>query len=93
MNGALNFAIVVPMANEEPDFWPFVNEIRAQLDLLKAGRVYCVVDDASVDLTVSYAWGFRAWIRGLSRFMSPAIAASPKPTFAGIAKRSITATT
>ena len=60
MGDALNFAIVVPMANEEPDFWPFVNELRAQLDLLKAGRVYCVVDDASLDRT-------RELCTGLSR--------------------------
>ena len=47
------FAIIVPMANEEPDFEPFINELKAVLDWLKMGRVYCIVDDVSIDRTLA----------------------------------------
>lgn len=47
-----NFAIVVPMANEEKDFYPFVSELVAVLNHLGCGRVYFVVDNASKDNTL-----------------------------------------
>jgi dolichol-phosphate mannosyltransferase len=47
-----DFAIIVPMANEEPDFGPFVAELKAALDRLEAGRVYFIVDDVSKDQTL-----------------------------------------
>jgi dolichol-phosphate mannosyltransferase len=46
-----NWALVVPMANEEPDFEPFVAAIRRILDGLGSGTVYFVVDKASKDAT------------------------------------------
>lgn len=48
----MNWAVVVPMANEEPDFAPFVAALRAQLDALDSGRVYFVVDNVSKDRTL-----------------------------------------
>jgi Glycosyltransferases involved in cell wall biogenesis len=48
-----NFAIIVPMANEEPAFFFFINELKAVLDRLEAGRVYCIVDDVSKDRTLA----------------------------------------
>ena len=47
-----DFAIIVPMANEEPDFGPFAAELKAALDRLEAGRVYFIVDDVSKDRTL-----------------------------------------
>jgi dolichol-phosphate mannosyltransferase len=48
-----DFAIIVPMANEEPDFNPFINKLKAVLDPLKTGRVYCIVDNVSKDRTLA----------------------------------------
>jgi dolichol-phosphate mannosyltransferase len=48
-----NFAVVIPMANEGPDFTPFVKELCAILDVLASGTVYFVVDKASQDNTLT----------------------------------------
>ena len=48
----MNWAVVVPMANEEPDFAPFVEALTAQLDALGSGKVYFVVDNVSKDRTL-----------------------------------------
>jgi dolichol-phosphate mannosyltransferase len=48
----MNWAVVVPMANEEPDFAPFVGALRTQLDALGSGRAYFVVDNVSKDRTL-----------------------------------------
>lgn len=47
-----DFAIVVPMANEEQDFSPFIFELTLVLDKLKCGVVYFVVDNVSKDKTL-----------------------------------------
>jgi dolichol-phosphate mannosyltransferase len=47
-----NWALVVPMANEEPDFPPFLAAITDVLDKLKGGTVYFVVDSVSKDATL-----------------------------------------
>ncbi len=47
-----DFAVIVPMANESPDFVPFVNALTATLDKLECGKVYFVVDNASQDNTL-----------------------------------------
>ena len=39
-----NWAVVIPMANEEEDFQPFVGLLTRMLDLLGSGTVYFVVD-------------------------------------------------
>ena len=47
----LNWALVVPMANEELDFIPFIRELIRELDSLSGGTVYLVVDTVSTDRT------------------------------------------
>ena len=47
-----NWALVVPLANEEPDFAPLLSAVTDVLDKLKCGTVYFVVDHVSVDSTL-----------------------------------------
>jgi len=47
-----DFAVVVPMANEESDFEPFISELTTVLDSLGCGFVYLVVDNVSTDSTL-----------------------------------------
>lgn len=47
-----NWAVVVPMANEEADLNPFVEALKLILDRLETGTVYFVVDTVSVDCTL-----------------------------------------
>jgi dolichol-phosphate mannosyltransferase len=46
-----NFAIIIPMANEEKDFSVFIIQLTKVLDQLQSGTVYFIVDDASKDNT------------------------------------------
>lgn len=52
-----NFAIVVPMANEEKEFQPFVNEMTKVLDRLTSGTVYIIIDKVSRDKTLALSQG------------------------------------
>jgi dolichol-phosphate mannosyltransferase len=47
-----NWAVTIPMANEEQDFRPFVAQLRNAMDQLEGGTVYFVVDNASKDRTL-----------------------------------------
>jgi len=47
-----NFAVVIPLANEENDFQPFISSLSATLDKLECGKVYLVVDTVSKDNTL-----------------------------------------
>jgi dolichol-phosphate mannosyltransferase len=47
-----DWAIVIPMANEETDFNPFVDLLVTMLDRLNSGKVYFVVDNVSKDKTL-----------------------------------------
>jgi dolichol-phosphate mannosyltransferase len=47
-----DFAVVVPMANEEADFGVFTSALAGTLDRIQSGRVYMVVDKASKDRTL-----------------------------------------
>ncbi len=47
-----NFAVIVPLANEQDDFHPFIETFVAVLDLLESGRVYLIVDNVSKDKTL-----------------------------------------
>lgn len=47
-----NWALVVPMANEEPDFAPLLAAVTEVLDKLKCGTVYFIVDKVSKDSTL-----------------------------------------
>jgi len=46
-----NWAIVIPMANEEKDFEPFIKMMNFVLDTLNPGKVFLVIDKASKDRT------------------------------------------
>jgi len=45
------WAIVVPMANEEKDFLPFIEMVNFVIDTLNPGNVYLIVDKVSTDKT------------------------------------------
>ena len=47
-----NFALVIPMANEESDFHPFIRALKETLDFLRSGDVYLVIDQVSKDNTL-----------------------------------------
>ncbi|MCW3104905.1 MAG: Dolichol-phosphate mannosyltransferase [Bacteroidetes bacterium] len=47
-----NWAIVVPMANEEADFKPFIEMVNLVINTLNPGNVYLVIDKASKDKTL-----------------------------------------
>ena len=47
-----NWAIVVPMANEEKDFDAFIKSVLFVIDELKPGQFYFIVDNASQDRTL-----------------------------------------
>lgn len=48
----LNFAVVIPMANEQENFHPFVSSLIEVLNMLKFGKVYFVIDNVSKDNTL-----------------------------------------
>lgn len=48
-----DFAVVIPMANEQADFQPFVSSLIDVLNLLECGKVYFVVDNVSKDNTLN----------------------------------------
>lgn len=47
-----NWAVIIPMANEEDDFAPFVEQLSSSMDYLEGGAVYFVVDGVSKDRTL-----------------------------------------
>lgn len=47
-----DWALVIPMANEEAEFEIFAEALRAMLDRLESGKVYFIVDKASKDRTL-----------------------------------------
>lgn len=51
-----DFAIVIPMANEEPDFFPFVTKLKKSITRLGSGKIYFVVDDVSKDKTLELCY-------------------------------------
>lgn len=48
-----NWAIVVPMANEEMDFHPFISSLSDVLTRINSGTVYLIVDKVSTDNTLN----------------------------------------
>ncbi len=48
------WAIVVPMANEEVDFEPFIKMLNFVIDELNPGNIYFVIDNASKDKTLEF---------------------------------------
>ncbi len=47
-----DWAVIVPLANEENDFTPFIDELSVVLTRLNSGKVYLVVDTVSTDNTL-----------------------------------------
>ena len=47
-----NWAIVVPMANEEKDFEPFIEQMNFVINELNPGNVFFIVDTVSTDKTL-----------------------------------------
>lgn len=47
-----SWALVIPMANEETDFYPFIVSLEKALNDLPMGKVYFVVDNVSKDKTL-----------------------------------------
>ncbi len=47
-----DYALVIPMANEGPDFEPFVTELQKNITRIGSGRVYLIVDNVSKDNTL-----------------------------------------
>ena len=52
MNSTKKWAVIIPMANEEHDFYPFISELQRELDVMKNGVVFFVVDKVSKDKTL-----------------------------------------
>jgi dolichol-phosphate mannosyltransferase len=50
-----DWAAVIPMANEEEDFIPFVKLLSEVMDVLEGGKMYFVLDNASKDRTLELA--------------------------------------
>lgn len=50
-----DWAAVIPMANEEEDFIPFVKLLSEVMDVLGGGKMYFVLDNASKDRTLELA--------------------------------------
>lgn len=48
----IDFAVVIPMANESNDFSPFISSLTEVLNKLECGKVYFVVDKVSKDNTL-----------------------------------------
>jgi len=47
-----NFAVVIPMANEQEGFHPFISSLTEVLNMLECGKVYFVYDKVSKDNTL-----------------------------------------
>jgi len=52
----VDFALVIPMANEEPDFFPFVAKLKKSITKLKSGKIYLVIDKVSKDRTLDLCY-------------------------------------
>jgi dolichol-phosphate mannosyltransferase len=50
-----DWAAIIPMANEEEDFVPFVKLLSEVMDVLEGGKMYFVLDNASKDRTLELA--------------------------------------
>jgi dolichol-phosphate mannosyltransferase len=48
----VDYSVVIPMANEEVDFQPFVKLLTEVLDKTESGKVYFIIDKVSTDNTL-----------------------------------------
>jgi dolichol-phosphate mannosyltransferase len=49
---SITWAVVIPMANEENDFSPFISSLKKSMDELPPGKIFLVVDNVSKDKTL-----------------------------------------
>jgi dolichol-phosphate mannosyltransferase len=47
-----NYAVIIPMANEEQEFQPFVDALTAVLNAYEDGKIYFIIDNVSKDRTL-----------------------------------------
>ena len=47
-----DFAVIIPMANEQENFHPFISSLTKVLNILESGKVYFVIDRVSKDDTL-----------------------------------------
>lgn len=66
-----NFAIIVPMANEQESFPRFTSELIAILDKLKSGTVYFILDKVSKDNTLKLCKSLSAKDRRFQTIWAP----------------------
>lgn len=52
MYSNINWAVIIPLANEEKDFERFAYELIFALNVLKSGTAYFIVDNVSIDKTL-----------------------------------------
>ncbi len=52
MKSTKKWAVIIPMANEEHDFYPFVSALQKELESISNGVVFLVVDNVSKDKTL-----------------------------------------
>jgi len=62
-----NWAVIIPMANEESDFDIFANELEGALTRIGSGKVYFIVDKVSKDRTLELC---ESLSKGDSRFVT-----------------------
>ena len=49
---SINFAIIIPMANESDSFHIFIEKLKKTLDFINSGKVYLIIDNVSKDNTL-----------------------------------------
>ena len=42
-----NWALIIPLANEEKDFKPFIDMVKFVIEVIPPGNVYLIVDEVS----------------------------------------------
>ncbi len=47
-----DFAVIIPMANEQKEFYPFVYSLIEVMNMLECGTVYFIIDTVSADKTL-----------------------------------------
>lgn len=67
----MNFAVVIPMANEAADFHPFVDELAKVMDRLGFGSVFFIVDKVSEDNTLARCQDLSAQDNRFNTIWSP----------------------
>ena len=48
-----NWALIVPMANEEKEFFPFINTLKKVIETYSPDKIYLIVDNVSKDNTLN----------------------------------------